>query len=108
MARTLAAALFAFFTMTAPAQAAPSVPNDCRFWGFLAPDKASRGQLVATCRHVSCRVSDQREITSKSLPLQKKGKQAPSTRPGRLRLFLHRFQGRSRVTSAASRASIRF
>jgi hypothetical protein len=47
MTRTFAAALFAFFSMAAPAQAAPSVPNDCWF-GVMAPDKAPHGQLVAT------------------------------------------------------------
>jgi hypothetical protein len=45
--RTLAAALFTFFTVTAPTQAAPLIPNDCWF-GVMAPDKASHGQLVAT------------------------------------------------------------
>ena len=47
MTRALAAALFASLTMTALAQAAPSVPNDCWF-GVMAPDKAPHGQLVAT------------------------------------------------------------
>lgn len=47
MTRTLTVALFALCTMTAPIQAAPSVPNDCWF-GVMAPDKAPHGQLVAT------------------------------------------------------------
>jgi hypothetical protein len=47
MIRTFAAALFACFTMTVPAQAAPSVPNDCWF-GVMTPDKAPHGQPVAT------------------------------------------------------------
>ena len=47
MTRTLAAALFAFFTTTALAQSAPSVPSDCWF-GVMAPNKAPHGQLVAT------------------------------------------------------------
>ena len=47
MTRTFAAALFACFTTTALAQAAPSVPNDCWF-GVMVPDKAPHGQLVAT------------------------------------------------------------
>lgn len=47
MTRICAAAIFALFAVTAPAQAAPSVPNDC--WsGVMAPDKAPHGQLVAT------------------------------------------------------------
>ena len=38
---------FALLLFPAHSQAAPSVPNDC--WsGVMAPDKAPRGQLVAT------------------------------------------------------------
>ena len=47
MTRTISTVLLALFTMTAPSQAAPSIPNDCWF-GAMIPDKAPHGQLVAT------------------------------------------------------------
>src|ERR1700730_16882939 len=38
---------FALLLFPLPAQAAPSIPNDC--WsGVMAPEKAAHGQLVAT------------------------------------------------------------
>jgi hypothetical protein len=97
------AAIFAVVAVTAHAQAAPSVPNDCWF-GVMASDKALHGQHVATGSVAQWRVGmslvvyPTKENYEQITALEEKGKQAPSTRRSLLRLFLHGFQGRSPAT----------